>query len=77
MALSENQISTAKNEALQYLEYSSYMLCLMLGINPENIDEEIDIGIPELNSYASDTVPQLESALNCLKKQLSIIDGIR
>ena len=76
MALSEDQISRAKLEAVQYLEYSSYMLCLMLGVDPENIDEDISLGIPGLGSYTPDNVPQLESALNCLKRQISIIESI-
>ncbi len=76
MALSENQVSRAKNEALQYLEYSSYMLCLMLGIDPENIDNEIDLDVPSTGSYTPDNVLQLKSAIDCLKRQVEVIESI-
>ena len=52
MALSQEQKQKAKNEAKEYLEYSIYTLSLILGINPETLDEnfvnpesqEVDLG---------------------------------
>ena len=76
MALSVEQVEKAKNEAKQYLEYSTYTLCSMLGIDPENIDEEIELGIPNLGEYHGGTVPQLQSAFDCLKRQIAVLESI-
>jgi hypothetical protein len=77
MGLSIDQINKARNEARQYLEYSSYTLCVMLGVDPENIDEEIALSTPDLGSYHGQAVPQLQSAIDCLKKQISILESIQ
>lgn len=39
MALSIPQTEAAKEEAKQYLEYSIYLLALILGVNPDELDE--------------------------------------
>jgi len=39
MALSAAQKEAAKEEAKQYLEYSIYVLALVLGVNPDELDE--------------------------------------
>lgn len=78
MALLPEQIELAKAEATKYLEYSSYSLCLMLGIDPDNAENEIDSGVMNMTEYGYDTnhVTQLQSAVGCLKKQLEILAGI-
>jgi hypothetical protein len=39
MELSTEQKEAAKEEAKQYLEYSIYRLALVLGVNPDELDE--------------------------------------
>lgn len=39
MALSNQDKIDAKNQAKQYLEYSIYQLALILGVNPEGLDD--------------------------------------
>lgn len=39
MALTNEQKNQAKQEAKQYLEYSIYTLSLILGLDPESLDE--------------------------------------
>lgn len=39
MALTNEQKNQAKQEAKQYLEYSIYTLALILGLDPESLDE--------------------------------------
>jgi hypothetical protein len=39
MALTQEQKQKAKNEAKEYLEYSIYTLSLILGVDPEVLDE--------------------------------------
>lgn len=38
MALSAAQIASAKDEAREFLEYSIYALCVMLGVNVAEVD---------------------------------------
>lgn len=78
MALSSDQISSAKAEARKYLEYSCYSLCFMLGINPDNVENEIDSGVASMTEYGYDTnhVTQLQAAVGCLKKQLETLENL-
>lgn len=78
MALSPEQIALAKAEAKKYLEYSSYSLCLMLGVDPDNVNSEIDSGILNMSEYGYDTEnsAQLTAAVGCLKKQLWILENL-
>lgn len=78
MALSPEQIALAKAEAQKYLEYSSYSLCLMLGIDPDNVENEIDSGVANMTEYGYDTntITELRSAVGCLKKQLEILESL-
>lgn len=78
MALSDYQISLAKAEAKKYLEYSSYSLCLMLGLDPDNVENEIDSGAANMTEYGYDTnhVTQLQAAIGCLKKQLQALENL-
>lgn len=39
MALTNEQKNQAKQEAKQYLEYSIYTLALILGLDPESLNE--------------------------------------
>lgn len=78
MALSASQIAAAKAEAKKYLEYSSYSLCFMLGIDPDNIENEIDSGVANMIEHGYDTnnVTQLQAAVGCLKKQVQILEDL-
>jgi hypothetical protein len=78
MAISLEKALLAQAEAKKYLEYSSYSLCLMLGITPENAEEEIDSGVMNMTEYGYDTnhVTQLQSAVGCLKKQMKILESL-
>jgi len=50
MALSAAQKEAAKEEAKQYLEYSIYVLALVLGVNPDELDENfVNPETPESN----------------------------
>jgi len=78
MALSLEKAELAKAEAKKYLEYSSYSLCLMLGIDPDNVNSEIDSGVINMSEYGYDAenVAQLTAAVGCLKKQLEILESL-
>lgn len=78
MALSSDQISAARAEAKKYLEYSSYSLCFMLGIDPDNIENEIDSGVVNMTEHGYNTnhVTQLQAAVGCLKKQIGILEDL-
>ena len=78
MSLSPEKIELAKAEAKKYLEYSSYSLCLMLGIDPDNVENEIDSGVANMTEYGYDTdhVTQLRAAVGCLKKQLETLESL-
>lgn len=39
MALSEQEIAKAKDEARKYLEYSTYVLALSLGVDPATLSD--------------------------------------
>lgn len=78
MTLSLEQASLAKAEAKKYLEYSIYSLCIMLGIDPDNVENEIDsdsMSMPEYG-YDMDNVAQFRAAVGCLRKQLDILGDL-
>ncbi|NDB03245.1 MAG: hypothetical protein EBY38_06225 [Flavobacteriaceae bacterium] len=42
MALTTEQKNKAKTEAIEFLEYSIYSLALVLGVDPETLDENFE-----------------------------------
>jgi hypothetical protein len=78
MSISAEQIKAAKAEATRYLEYSSYALCIMLGINPDDIDNDIALGVAAMQErgYDANSVSQLQSALGCLERQIEILESL-
>ena len=63
MALTAEEVTAAKAEAKEYLEYSTYVLCLSLGLNPAEVSDPYTVPV------ASDHV--LHSAHDCLKTQVA------
>jgi hypothetical protein len=47
MPLSAEQVQKAKDDARRVLEYSTYTLCLTLGIDPDEMDSSYVIPVPE------------------------------
>ena len=45
MALSASQITTAKTEAKEFLEYSTYTLCLVLGVDPDAVSSSYTVPV--------------------------------
>jgi len=63
MALTAEEITAAKAEAKEYLEYSTYVLCLSLGLDPAEVNDPYTVPV------AADHV--LHSAHDCLKTQVA------
>lgn len=68
MALSADQVTAAKAVAKEYLEYSTYILCLSLGVDPNGVSSDYTIPV------ASDD--PLYNAHNCLKIQLAAFGAL-
>ena len=68
MALSPERIEQAKQEAIRYLEYSTYTICLALGVDPEEASSSMTIPVPESS--------HLYMAYSCLVSQLSVLEGL-
>jgi hypothetical protein len=47
MSLSAEQIQKAKDDARRVLEYSTYVLCLTLGVDPDELDSSYVIPVTE------------------------------
>jgi len=69
MALTSDQISAAKEEAQEFLEYACYTIGLSLGVLPEEISPSMVIPVPETDpeyvSYV--TLKRLASNLEKLQ----------
>lgn len=63
MALTAEEVAAAKAEAKEYLEYSTYVLCLSLGLNPADVNDPYTVPVE------ADDV--LYSAHNCLRVQVA------
>lgn len=68
MALSPQRIEQAKQEAIRYLEYSTYTICLALGVDPSSATSSMEIPVPE-DSH-------LYMAYSCLISQLSVLEEL-
>lgn len=69
MALSAEQLASAKAEAIQILEYSIYTLAFTLGVDDEDLEagmtNPIDLSIDENSALLAQY-----DAFECLKMQL-------
>ncbi len=63
MALTAAEVTAAKAEAKEYLEYSTYVLCLALSLDPAGVSDPYTVPV------AADDV--LHSAHNCLRIQVA------
>jgi len=68
MALTQEQIIKARQEAVRYLEYSTYTICLTLGIDPTNASSLMTIPVAEDHN--------LYMSYECLIGQLSILEDL-
>ena len=50
----------------------------MLGIDPDDVENEINSGVVNMTEYGYDTntVTELRSAVGCLKKQLETLESL-
>ena len=64
MELTTEQKEAAKEEAKQYLEYSIYRLALVLGVNPDELDENF------VNPETTESDLQRHKSFNNLIKQI-------
>ena len=69
MALTAEQETAAKASAKSYLEYSIYVLCVSLGLDPAACNH------PYTNPVASGTWSY--DAHECLKEQLASLNALR
>jgi len=72
MALSVEQLASAKAEAVQILEYSIYTLAFTLGIEDEDLEPDMENPIDMSLSENSALVAQYD-AYECLKLQLAAL----
>lgn len=68
VSLNQEQLDRAKAEARRYLEYSTYVLCLALGVDPNTASSEM--GIPVATSH-----PEYYS-YDCLIRFLSRLENL-
>lgn len=68
MALTAEQETAAKASAKSYLEYSIYVLCVSLGLDPSSANH------PYTNPVASGTWSH--DAHECLKEQLASLNAL-
>jgi|DEB0MinimDraft_10_1074344.scaffolds.fasta_scaffold01125_18 hypothetical protein len=68
MALSASRQAQAESEARAFLEYSIYVLCLLLGVDPASVDHPYTIPVAEGH-------PQYDQYLS-LQKQLEALSAI-
>lgn len=68
MALSNSEISRAKEEAREFLEYSIFTLAILLAVDFDELSSSFEIPVPESHHeyvfYES------------LKKQVQILEGL-
>jgi hypothetical protein len=66
MSLTPTQIEKSKEEARRYLEYSTYTLCLILGVDVDSLSGDMDIPVdadnPQYGSYT------------CLRSQVAALE---
>jgi hypothetical protein len=72
MALSAEQLASAKAEAIQILEYSIYTLAFTLGIEDEDLQPDMENPIDMSLSENSSLSAQYD-AYECLKLQLAAL----
>jgi len=69
MALSAAQTAEAKARAIEYLDYSTYSMSVMLGVDLADINEFYNIPVTadhaEYNAY------------DCLKKQVVVLTALK
>ena len=68
MALTEAQVTAAKAEAKEYLEYSTQVLCLALGVDPSTVTASYTNPVAE--------GAELYAAHECLKNQLAALGAL-
>jgi|TARA_B100000029_G_scaffold496733_1_gene563415 hypothetical protein len=68
MALTDAQVAAAKAEAKEYLEYSTQVLCLALGVDPATVTASYT------NPETSGT--EFYVAHECLRKQLAALGAL-
>ena len=68
MALTEAHVTAAKAEAKEYLEYSTQVLCLSLGVDPSTVTSSYT------NPVAEGT--EFYAAHECLKNQLAALGAL-
>lgn len=68
MALSAEKIQKAKDEARQYLEYSIYVLAIMLAVDVESLSSDFEIPVEESDSTYG--------AYSSLLKQVRALEAI-
>jgi hypothetical protein len=72
MALSAEQLASAKAEAIQILEYSIYTLAFTLGIQDEDLQPDMENPIDMSLSQNGALAAQYD-AYECLKLQLAAL----
>lgn len=68
MALSASKIAEAKNEAQDFLEYSIFVLCQFLTIDPSSASSTMEIPVAEDDIYYWNYV--------ALKRQLAALEAL-
>ena len=68
MNFNENELQEAKEEVIEFLEFTIFRLALFLNLDIEEIDAGMEIPVPEED--------QQYEAFLCLKKQLSIHESL-
>ena len=76
MIISREKLDQARAEAKEYLEYSIYTLSMMLGIDPEEINEEWVALTEETLSVSPPTNQEDAAALQCLVEQVKAYSKI-
>ncbi len=69
MALSAEQLAKAKAEAIQILEYSIYTLAFVLGVEDEDLNENMTNPV-DLSLNENTALLAQYDAFECLKMQL-------
>lgn len=68
MSLTAEQIEKSREEARRYLEYSTYTLCMILGVDVDSLSSDMDIPVgAEHQQYGSYV---------CLRNQVVALENL-
>jgi hypothetical protein len=68
MSLTAEQIEKSKEEARRYLEYSTYTLCMILGVDVDSLSSDMDIPVG--------TEHQQYGSYACLRNQVAALENL-